>query len=156
MNKGMMVLPVTAPGGKKPWKGGKKGKGKYGAAGGSVGPGDVQVNLIVDPKAFQPPGTDDLDDDDDEDDDSVDEGSGMMPGGYGYEERERARRKKKRRNRRRKGVVEGLKMEEEWKVARSWAKKMTAIDVGEMILWGAAFVFIMIGERCPSGGYQGW
>jgi len=156
MNKGMMVLPVTTPGGKKSWKGGKKGKGKYGAPGGSVGPGDVQVNLIVDPKAFQPPGTDDLDDDDDEDDDSLDEGSGMMPGGYGYEERERARRKKKRRNRRRKGVVEGLKMEEEWKVARSWAKKMTAIDVGEMILWGAAFVFIMIGERCPSGGYQGW
>jgi len=113
MNKGMVVLPVTAPGGKKPWKG-----GKYGAAGESVGPGDVQVNLIVDPKAFQPPGTDDLDDDGDE----------------------RAMRRKKRRNRRWKGVIEGLKIEEKWKVARSWAKNMTAIDVGEMVLCGAAFV----------------
>jgi len=50
-------LPVSAPGGKKSWKGDNKGKGKYGAVGGSVGPGDVQVKLIVDPKAFQPPGT---------------------------------------------------------------------------------------------------
>jgi len=50
-------LPVSAPGGKKSWKGDNKGKGKYGAAGGSVGPGDVQVKLILDPKAFQSPGT---------------------------------------------------------------------------------------------------
>jgi len=37
-------------------------------------------------------------------------------------------------------VIEGLKMEEEWKVVRSWAKNMTAIDVGEMVRCDATFV----------------
>jgi hypothetical protein len=117
------------------------------------GPGDVQVNLIVDPEAFQPPDADISDDD--EDDGSLDEGSQMMPGSFGYEERERARRKKKRRTRRR-GLMEGLRMEEQWKVARSWIKKVTAVDVAGLVLWSAAFVFIMLGQRCPSGKYNGW
>ncbi len=150
-----MVLPITGQTGKKGGKAGKKGKSKFGSPGPNEH-GDVQVNLIVDPKAFQPPGTDDLsDEEEDEENDSSDEGSGMMPGGFGYEERERSRRKKRKRRRRR-GLVEGLKMEEEWKAARSWAKKITVVDVVGLVLWSGAFVFIMIGQRCPSGGYGGW
>ena len=141
-----MVLPVSGPGAKKGGKGAKKGK----KIPGGNGPGDVQVNLIVDPEAFQPPDADDSDDD--EDDDSMDEGSQMMPGSF---ERERARRKKRRRTRRR-GLMEGLRMEEQWKVARSCTKKVTAVDVAGLILWSAAFVFIMLGERCPGEKYNGW
>lgn len=153
MNKGMIVLPVTGPGGKKGGKGPKKGKNKYHGPGGH-GSGDVQVNLIVDPEAFQPPGADVSDGEEDDENGSLDEGSQMMPGGLSYEER--ARRKKKRRHRRRRGVMEGLRMEEDWKVARSWAVKITTVDVAGLVLWGAAFVFIMLGQRCPSGGYNGW
>jgi len=149
-----MVLPITGQTGKKKGKAGKRGKSKFGAPGPN-GHGEVQVNLIVDPKAFQPPDTDDLSDEEEDEDDSLDEGSGMMPGGFGYEDRERSRRKKRKRRRRR-GLVEGLKMEEEWKAARSWVKKITVVDVIGLILWGGAFVFIMIGQRCPSGGYGGW
>lgn len=151
------MLPIANQTGKKGGKVGKKGKSKFGAPG-PDGHGDVQVNLIVDPKAFQPLGMDDLSDEDGEEDgdgDSLDKGGGMMPGGYEYWERERSRRKK-RRQRRRRGLVEGLKMEEEWKAARSWAKKITAVDVIGLILWSGAFVFIMIGQRCPSGSYRGW
>ncbi|KAF9532196.1 hypothetical protein CPB83DRAFT_663689 [Crepidotus variabilis] len=153
-NMGMMVLPVNGPGGKKggkykPPKGGKKGKkGKYGPGG---GPGDVQVNLIVDPKAFQPP---DADDETDDEEDGVEDDE-MIPGGFGgYDDRERARRKKKRRRRR--GIMEGMRMEEEWKVARSWLKKMTAVDAAGLILWSGIFVFILTGKKCPSGQYNGW
>ena len=147
-----MVLPVTSPGGKKGSKGSKKGKNKHQRPGGQ-GPGDIQVNLIVDPEAFKPLDGDDSDSDDDEYD-GPDEGSQMIPGGFGYEER--ARRKKKRRTRRRRGLMEGLRIEEQWKAARSWAKKVTVVDVAGLVLWGGEFVFIMLGQRCPSGGYNGW
>jgi len=140
----MMVVPV-GPGTKKGGKGAKKGKNRPG----EHAPGDVQVNLIVDPEAFQLPDADISDDN--ENDDSLDEGSQMMPGSF---ERERARRKKRRTRRR--GLAEGLRMEEQWKIARSWAKKVTAVDVAGLVSWGAAFVFIMLGQRCPSGKYNGW
>ncbi|KAJ7621621.1 hypothetical protein DFH06DRAFT_1233100 [Mycena polygramma] len=139
---GMMVLPVSGlPGGKKHKpKGGKKGKkGKDGM------PGDVQVNLIVDPNAFGRP-----QDEDDDDTDEDDEG-GSVPGGF---DPAAARRKRKRAKRR--SVFAGLAMEEDWKRARSWAKKITAVDVLGLVLWGATFVFILIGKRCPSGGFEGW
>ncbi|KDR73614.1 hypothetical protein GALMADRAFT_251356 [Galerina marginata CBS 339.88] len=145
---GMMVLPVGNAGkkNKKP-KGRKKGKGKYGPP----GQGDVQVNLIVDPTAFQPPDASESESEDEHD--SLDEA--MMPGGYDHRQQQ-ARRKKKNRNRRRRGLVEGLKMEEEWTVARQWAKKLAMLDVAGIVLWGAAFVFIMTGKKCPSGGFNGW
>jgi hypothetical protein len=149
-NMGMMVLPVGGPGkkNKKP-KGGNKGKGKYGRPGAQ---GDVQVNLIVDPTAFQPPEASDSDSEDDYD--SLDEA--MMPGGLRYDGRQQARRKKRNRNRRRRGVFEGLAMEEDWRAARSWAKKVAMVDAVGIVLWGAAFVFIITGKKCPSGGYNGW
>ncbi|KAJ6525606.1 hypothetical protein B0H19DRAFT_1042337 [Mycena capillaripes] len=135
---GMMVLPVSGlPGGKKnKAKGGKKGKEGM--------PGDVQVNLIVDPNAFGRP--QDEDDDTDEDDEA-----GSVPGSF---DPAAARRKRKRAKRR--SVFVGLAMEEDWKRARSWAKKITAVDVLGLVLWGATFIFILIGKRCPSGGFDGW
>ncbi|KAF8969705.1 hypothetical protein BDZ97DRAFT_1794745 [Flammula alnicola] len=150
-NMGMMVLPVGPPRKKnKKEKGGHKGKGKYGPPGAQ----DVQVNLIVDPGAFHPPEASDSESDDEGN--SLDEA--MMPGGYGgYDNRQKHdRRKKRNRNRRRRGVFEGLAMEEEWRAARSWAKKVAAVDVAGLVFWGATFVFIMTGKKCPSGGFNGW
>ncbi|KAJ7510025.1 hypothetical protein B0H11DRAFT_1701845 [Mycena galericulata] len=138
---GMMVLPVSGlPGGKK-----NKAKGKKGKNGKNGMPGDVQVNLIVDPNAFG--GRQDEDDDSDTDDDET----GSVPGSF---DPASARRKRKRAKRR--SVFAGLAMEEDWKKARSWAKKITAVDVLGIILWGATFIFILIGKRCPSGSFDGW
>ncbi|KAJ7775020.1 hypothetical protein B0H16DRAFT_1303187 [Mycena metata] len=142
MSNGMMVLPVSGlPGGKKNKpKGGKKGKkGQPGMS------GDVQVNLIVDPNAFGAGRQDEDDDDTDEDED------GSVPGSF---DPTAARRKRKRAKRR--SVFAGLAMEEDWKRARSWAKKIAAVDVLGIILWGAVFIIIMIGKRCPSGAFDGW
>ncbi|RDB21069.1 hypothetical protein Hypma_011803 [Hypsizygus marmoreus] len=140
LSNGMMVLPVhRLPGGKKTKKnkGGKKGKGGKGGD----GQGDVQVNLIVDPNVF---GRREEEDSEDEDGGDLD---GSIPGAYGTS---------KKRKPRRRSVFAGLAMEENWKRARGWAKKLAAIDVAGLVLWGAAFVFIMIGKRCPSGGFDGW
>ncbi|PPQ63269.1 hypothetical protein CVT24_006794 [Panaeolus cyanescens] len=140
-NMGMMVLPVGGPGKKgKKDKSSKKGGGKYGPPG-----QDVQVNLIVDPTAFQPTEESDTGSEGEYDEEA-------MPGSY--EERQHTRRRK--RNRRRRGVFEGLAMEADWKVARSWLKKIIVIDIACVVLWGAAFVFIMIGQRCPIGEFDGW
>ncbi|KAF9053048.1 hypothetical protein BJ165DRAFT_1400404 [Panaeolus papilionaceus] len=140
-NMGMMVLPVGGAGKKgKKDKGSKKGGGKYGPQG-----QDVQVNLIVDPTAFQPPEESDTESEGEYDEEA-------MPGSF--EERQHTKRRK--RNRRRRGVFEGLAMEADWKAARSWLKKITAMDVAGIVLWGAAFVFIMIGQRCPAGEFDGW
>jgi hypothetical protein len=150
---GMMVLPVGGPGDKKKkkHKGGKKGKGGYGPPGAQ----DVQVNLIVDPAAFHGHEVEDSDSED-----GYDSHDGSMPGGLsgaGYETPEqRTRRKKHARRRRRKGIVEGMAMEEEWRAARSWAKRVATVDVAGLVVWGAAFVFIMTGKRCPSGAFNGW
>ncbi|PPQ91434.1 hypothetical protein CVT25_014322 [Psilocybe cyanescens] len=144
-NMGMMVLPVGGDGGgkkknKKNKKGGKKGVDK----------GDVQVNLIVDPTMFQPPGGDSSTSESESDDDDG------MPGGYDQQAKRKTKEKHRRRRRRRRGLLEGLAMEAEWKVARAWAKKLAVLDVAGVVLWGAAFVFIMTGKRCPSGGFNGW
>ncbi|CAK5264922.1 unnamed protein product [Mycena citricolor] len=139
---GMMVLPVTTQNGK---KGRKPKKGKHGKHGPPAA-GDVQVNLIVDPNAFGRP--DDLDDDSD---DEYDDELGSVPGGYDPGAARRKRRKARRRS-----VFAGLAMEEAWKHARSWAKTITAVDSVGFLVWGAVFVFVMIGKRCPSGGFQGW
>ncbi|KAJ6623459.1 hypothetical protein B0H10DRAFT_2009820 [Mycena sp. CBHHK59/15] len=144
---GVMVLPVSGlPGGKKTRKA-KSGKNGKGGMPGSMG--DVQVNLIVDPHAFGGARGDD-DDDSDDDDDDVDD-AGSVPGSF---DPASARRKRKRAKRR--SVFVGLAMEEDWKKARSWAKKITAVDVVGIILWGVTFIYILIGKRCPSGSYEGW
>lgn len=140
---GMMVLPVQGlPGGKKAMKtkGGKKGKK------GQPPVGDVQVNLIVDPTMFSAGQQETESDEEEEDADWA----GSMPGGFD------SSRRKRRRNAPRRSVFAGLAMEEQWKWARGWTKKITAIDVAGMVTWGAVFVFILVGKRCPIGGFDGW
>ncbi|KAF5373886.1 hypothetical protein D9758_000691 [Tetrapyrgos nigripes] len=149
---GMMVLPVQGlPGGKKDKK--KAGKGKKGK-GGMMPGGDVQVNLIVDPSIF---GGRREEEEEEEDEERGDEwewerGSSSMPGGFGSNSGNN--RKKKRRAKRR-SIFVGLAMEEEWKKARKWAKQITAVDSFGTVIWGAVFVFILIGKRCPAGGFDG-
>lgn len=109
--------------------------------------GDVQVNLIVDPHAFGGGQREEEESDEEADWDR------SIPGGYGDGpgSSRRPRRRPKRR-----GVFAGLAMEEDWKRARSWAKKIAFVDVAGIIVWGGVFVFILIGKRCPSGGFEGW
>jgi len=92
---------------------------------------DVQVNLIVDPTMFQGrnPDEGELSDSDE---------------------------KLFSRRPRRRGIVAGLAMEEDWKVGRSWLKKCTAFDCVGVVVWAVVFVFILIGKRCPTGGFEGW
>lgn len=135
-----MVLPVQGlPGGKKAKKHKDAKKGKGGG-----GQGDVQVNLIVDPEAFGRR-------DDDSDDDDDEEWHDSVPGSY-----ESGSARKKRKRARRRSVFAGLAMEEDWKRGRAWVKKLALVDGVGVALWGALFVFILIGKRCPSGGFEGW
>ncbi|KAJ7709732.1 hypothetical protein B0H17DRAFT_1324595 [Mycena rosella] len=145
LSNGMMVLPVSGlPGGKKHKAKGGKNAGKRGGNG--MPGGDVQVNLIVDPNAFGG-GRQDEDDDTEEEDDE----EGSVPGSF---DPASARRKRKRAKRR--SVFAGLAMEADWKRARSWAKKVTAVDIFGILLWGAVFIFMAIGKHCPPGGFEGW
>lgn len=141
-----MVLPV-------PNTGKKKNKGKKSKKGGGGGPmggdGDVQVNLIVDPHVF----TGGHDDEDSDDEGSDGDG---MPGGYYGVAGGPAKGKARGRRNRRRSVFAGLAMEEEWKRARGWAKKIAFVDAAGVAIWGAVFIFVMIGKRCPSGGFDGW
>lgn len=149
LSGGMMVLPVpNAAGGKKKDKRQKPKKGGGGLVGGD---GDVQVNLIVDPHVF----SGGHDDDDDDDSDDTD---GDMPGGYygAGKNTPNTRTKRKNKRNRRRSVFTGLAMEEEWKRARGWAKKIAFVDGAGILIWGAVFIFVMIGQRCPVGGFDGW
>ncbi|TFK92299.1 hypothetical protein K466DRAFT_582020 [Polyporus arcularius HHB13444] len=137
---GMMVLPVQGFPGGKPNKKGKKGKGPP--------DGSVQVNLIVDPTMFgRDPERGRDDDEFDEDDDSS-----AIPGSYSGASGAGQRRRPPRRR----GIFAGLAMEEQWKKARKVLKWGTTVDAFAMLLWGAEFVLILLGKRCPVGGYLGW
>lgn len=139
---GMMVLPVPGlPGGKAK---GKKGK-KKGKGGGTEG---VQVNLIVDPGMFGG-GRGEEDYSEEEGDD---ESEYTIPGSFGS--RGRGRRRAGRRRRR--GVFAGLALEAQWKEARKRLKWNTAVDSVMLVVWGALFVYILLGKRCPSGSFDGW
>lgn len=133
---GMMVLPVSSlPGGeKKKKKKGKKGQGGEG----------VQVNLIVDPTMF---GRAPRQDDEEDDGTGHDEYSSSVSFGG----RSGGARRPKRRN-----VFEGLAMEEQWLKARKELKWLAFADCLFLLLWGVEFVWILIGERCPPGQYDGW
>ncbi|KAI0797644.1 hypothetical protein C8Q75DRAFT_801577 [Abortiporus biennis] len=133
---GMMVLPIqTMPGGKKAKKN-KKGGGSDG----------VQVNLIVDPGMF---GGNQRDDDlEEEGGDGSEPG---IPGSFSGGTSSVTRRTPRRR-----GVFEGLAIEARWKRARRYLKQGMAVDMVCMVLWGAEFVYIMLGKRCPAGGFNGW
>ncbi|KII88303.1 hypothetical protein PLICRDRAFT_41465 [Plicaturopsis crispa FD-325 SS-3] len=129
---GMMVLPINGGPGKK-----KKRKGKKGGPGRDSG--DVQVNLIVDPTMFHPQRRDENDESDHGED---------MPGTYSNDGPPRAPK--------RRGVMAGLALESQWRQARSALRKLSVFDAVAGLLWGAVFVFILIGKRCPSGQYDGW
>ena len=137
---GMMVLPVTNPMQSKKKKG-KKGHKKGGAGEG----GSVQVNLIVDPTMFD-----------------TTRGNNTLPGQYDTDEDEGGSVPADGTSRRRQGpprrsFFQSMAMEERWKYARSELKKLTAFDTIMMVLWLAAFVFVLMGERCPNdGNYNGW
>jgi len=152
---GMMVLPVQSlPGGKqnKKARGGKGKKGK----GAQMGGGDVQVNLIVDPNIFG--GNKDEDDDEEEEEEEEamwDWERSSVPGGWSSSNSNAAHKKKRKRAKRR-SVFVGLAMEEEWKKARSFRKKIMAFDIFGVIIWGAVFVIILLGKRCGIGEYDGW
>lgn len=162
---GAMILPVNGPlNGKKgkPGKGqkmpgGKKGK-KY--QGGAM-PGDVQVNLIVDPNAFAMP------EDDISSSDSEEIDAGGFPAGFfdkndprRTKPKDRAKERAKRKRNKRRTIMASLKLEEEWKAARSWLRITSVIDTFASIFWAVAFGFVMAGKRCPTGGkeagYGGW
>ena len=137
----MMVLPV---------QGGTNGKGNTGKKGKKGGPatGDVQVNLIVDPGMLQGQQHDNgqgYDDDYDE--------NSSMPGSYSPYAHAPSQQ---RRPRPRRSIFAGLAMEEQWRAARGSLKKLAIFDVIAFILWGAEFILILIGQRCPSGGFEGW
>jgi hypothetical protein len=142
-----MVLPVQSlPGGGNGGKNKKQG-GKKRTKGGAASGGDVQVNLIVDPTAFG--GRDDRSEGGEEGEDEY--GDGSVPGGYDSQRRSGPRPRQRRRS-----VFAGLAMEEQWREARSTLKKTFVFDLVFTILWGGQFVFILIGKRCPSGGFEGW
>ena len=114
------------------------------------GGGDVQVNLIVDPHAFN---FDPYHDDEDNIGESDNDDDSGMPGGFTPP---KPRSKGRERHQRRRGIPARLAMEESWRLARGWAKKLAVVDVAGVVLWGGAFVFILLGKRCPSGSFSGW
>ncbi|OSD08583.1 hypothetical protein PYCCODRAFT_1448777 [Trametes coccinea BRFM310] len=138
---GMMVLPVQGMPDGEPKKG-KKGKG------GPPGQG-VQVNLIVDPTMF---GRDAERGRDDDVEDDEDDASEALPGSFAGSS-STGRRK---RFPRRRGIFAGLAMEAQWQKARKVLKWNTTVDVFGMLLWGMEFVVILLGKRCPVGGFEGW
>jgi hypothetical protein len=136
---GMMVLPV--PGAQ---QNGQKKKGKKGKGGGE----GVQVNLIVDPGMF---GGNMHDEDEDED---LSDTTSSAPGTYSNSGRSRGRRRGHRHKRR--SVFAGLALEAQWKRARKLLKWGMFVDVIMLFVWGAEFVFILLGQRCPAGAFNGW
>lgn len=147
---GMMVLPVQQlPGGKAHKKGKKKGKkgGPHGA-----GQGDVQVNLIVDPGMF---GRDESS--------SSDEDEHSAPGGWDGSQwggssatREGKHKRKRAKRARRRSVFAGLAMEEDWRRARTTLRRVLLFDIVMLVAWGAEFVYVLIGDRCPTNQFNGW
>ena len=146
--EGMMVLPVQhLPGGRN-HKGpkGKKKKQKKGHA----GSGDVQVNLIVDPNIF---GGSRRGRDEEEEEYGDEENSSWLGTNSGRSRRSDGRRP---RGPKRRSVFAGLALEARWKKARRRLKWVMAVDVVCFALWGAEFVIILVGQRCPSGRFEGW
>jgi hypothetical protein len=123
---GLAVLPVQGLLGDKKKKG-KKGKQEQG----------VRVNLIVDPTIFRPH-------QDDEENANPDEHSSS------YGQTGTGRRPKRR------SIFEGLAMEERWEEARKALKWMLFVDIFCLFLWSVEFIWILIREKCPPGGFNGW
>jgi len=126
---GLAVLPIQG------FQGDKKKKGKKG----KQEQGNVQVNLIVDPTMFSPPGGHD------------DEESANFDQHFSSSSQSGTGNRQKRRS-----VFEGLALEEHWKLARRDLKLMLLYDAAGLILWSVEFVWILMRERCPAGGFNGW
>lgn len=142
--EGLAVLPIQhLPGGSKHKgsKGEKKKKNKKGQG----GTGDVQVNLIVDPNILggSRRGRDEEEEYDEEGSSWLGTNSGRSNGSNG-------------RRPRRRGVFAGLALEARWEKARKRLKWVMTVDVVCLVLWGAEFVIILAGKRCPPGGFDGW
>lgn len=145
---GMMVLPVGVPGTGKKGKKPKKGKKGNGGAGG----GDVQVNLIMDPGIFgRDPDHDERHSDPDDEADDYD--NYTIPGSYSHPS---SHSKTRRKAKPRRSIFAGLAQENAWREARKWLKRMAWVDVGGMVVWGALFVLVLVGKRCPPGEFEGW
>ena len=143
-----MVLPVQhLPGGNK--HKGPKGKKKH-KEGHRGGTGDVQVNLIVDPNIF---GGSRRGRDEDEDEDDNEEYSSWLGTNSG---RSRGSDGRRPRGPKRRSVFAGLALEARWKKARKRLKWAMAVDLVSFALWGAEFIVILVGQRCPPGGFEGW
>ncbi|KAI0934764.1 hypothetical protein AcV5_006504 [Taiwanofungus camphoratus] len=142
---GLMVLPVQGlPGGKKKGKRGKKGTGGGGES--------VQVNLIVDPTLFGGGGERARGADAEWEDDGPEGSSEYGAPGSRSGASSAARRPPPRRR----GIFAGLAMEAQWRRARKVLKWGMVFDVCAAVLWGAEFVIILLGKRCPVGGFDGW
>jgi hypothetical protein len=152
---GMMMLPVQMGmnGGKEKGKKGKKGK-----EGMVPGMGDVQVNLIIDPRMLgghgrdrdSPPAGDDSSfypgHDPDVDPDFA-SGFGSSP----YPPPSQNRRPTRRSH------AYGLQLEHLWTLARSRLKKLIMYDVVMGIGWGLLFGLLAFGGGgCPTGKFGGW
>jgi len=130
---GLAVLPVQGLPDNKKKKKGKKGKGEQGS---------VQVNLIVDPTMFRSAlGQDD------EESAELDEHSTSLSH---QTQTGRSRRPKRR------SVFEGLALEEQWSAARKELKWSLLMDTILFFLWSVEFIWILIREKCPPGGFNGW
>lgn len=142
--EGLMVLPVQhlPGGGKHKGSKGEKKKNKKGRTGG----GDVQVNLIVDPNILGGSRRGRGEDEDEEASSWLGTNSGRSGGSNG-----RGPATPKRRS-----VFVGLALEAKWKSARKRLKWAMVADIVCLILWGAEFVMILAGQRCPPGGFGGW
>lgn len=126
---------------------GKKGKKK---SKGDPQSGDVHVNLIVDPRMFQHQQPEE-EEEDDELDEPGDDLASSVPGSYTPLRRPRPKKKPRRR-----GFMEGLALERAWIRARANHKVQMWSCILGMILWGAVFVLVLMGKRCPSGAFMGW
>jgi hypothetical protein len=147
--EGLMVLPVQhLPGGSKhQGSKGEKKKNKKGRPGGSS---DVQVNLIVDPNIF---GGSRRGRDEEEVEEYDEEYSSRQGTNSGRSSGTNGRRPK---GPKRRSVFAGLALEARWEKARKRLKWAMAVDVVCFILWGAQFVVVLAGQRCPPGGFNGW
>jgi hypothetical protein len=145
--EGLVVLPVQhLPGGSKHiGSKGEKKKNKKGRLGGN---GDVQVNLIVDPNILggSRRGRDEEEDEDEENSSWLGTNSGRSSGTNG----------RRQRTPRRRSIFAGLALEARWKRGRKRLKLAMTVDVVCFILWGGEFVIILVGKRCPPGGFDGW
>jgi len=131
-----MVIPVLggANGGKpnKKFKKGKKGKGMM------MG-GGTTVNLIVDPSMLGRKKEESSDEDEDE----------LLPG--------EGRKKKKKRKSKGLGMMENMRLQARWQMARKFVKVITVWDTVLFLIWGAAAILTLaVGKTCPPGSSKGW